>query len=89
MDLLNQTNRVIVEQIDDLYNVWQWLVENLVIPKIANIIHKQIVNVARMPPMLVHLLPDQIQHHLDLKMEEVYEIDLRKTKKHKIKLEKT
>lgn len=79
VDLPSQINPIIAKQTDDLYNVWQCLVENLVILKSAKTIRKQIANEAMKTPRLVHLLLDQIQHHLDLKREAMCEIDLPQT----------
>ena len=74
MDPLNQTNLTNVTQTDSQCNVWQCLAESLMTLRIVKIVHRLFANEAMMIQVLVHLLLDQIQHHLDWKMVAKYEI---------------
>ena len=74
VDPLNQTNLTNATQIGSQCNVWQYLAGSLMTLRTVKIVHKQFANGAMMILELVHLLLDQIQHHLDWKMVAKYEI---------------
>lgn len=80
VDPLNRINPRVVIQIDDQYNVLQYLAESRVTQGIAELAHRPVANVATRIPMLVHPLPDRTQPHWDLKRVAKCETDLQKTK---------
>lgn len=74
LDLQNRIVPIVAARIDDQYSVWRYLAGNLETPEILKTTHKQSVNEAMKIQVLVRLLQDQIQHHLDLMKVVMFEI---------------